>query len=74
MVVKIFVFTDEQGSITGSFRPGDVSSAEVPSFRPLGRSRDRVHEVELSEKLAQIKDPARLHEELQKLIPSHARS
>ena len=67
--MKIFVFTDERGNITGSFLPKESPGAGAPSFKPRGRSKGLVHEIELSGALAQIKDPTRLHEELQKLVP-----
>lgn len=67
--MKIYVFTDQRGDIIGSFRPKDKHDEGDPSFKPTGRSLGQVHEVDMPDALAAVKDPAQLHQELAKLIP-----
>ena len=66
--MKIFVFTDQQGNVIGSFRPKEPADPGAPTFKPEARSMGKVHEIDLPAALASVKDPVRLHQELGKLV------
>lgn len=66
--MKITVITDQKGQIIGTARFPKGTSKETPALRPVPKSTQKVHEIELPAHLEEVKSADELHRELAKHI------
>jgi hypothetical protein len=68
--MKIFVFTNAQGKVIGSFTPHEKPDPKAPTFHPIPHPHSEyvVHEIEAPDHLRNITSAADLHQELASLI------
>lgn len=71
--VKIFVFTDANGTVVGSFQPHPTTVPGAPTFHPLphGGSGQRVVELDAPSDVAHIDNAEQLHRRLAQLVREH---
>jgi hypothetical protein len=70
--MKMFVITDAQGKVIGSYRPQPVQDPNAPVFRPvpLHSKGQKVYEIDVPDRISTITSARELHDELAKLIGS----
>jgi hypothetical protein len=68
--MKMFVITNADGKVIGSYRPNAVQYPKAPVFKPVASSakRQTVHEIDVSTQIAEIQSADELHKALQNLV------